>query len=385
MRLRRCDRYLLRQTLGPFLLALAGLSLFILLNLIMRVSELIADRGIGLTQLLRLLLFWMPEFIALAIPMAALFATFLGLGRLEHDREIMALESIGVSLRRILLPLLVAAIGASVLTFAISNWAVPASKQAAQRIYREILFSQSVPRISANTFFTGSNDQYFYVRQYNADDGSVDDVLIYDVTGRLFPQAESRVTMITADSGTWTGEDWELSAGRVYGFDRDGVLSYSGTFEELIIPVAQTADQIWAQSKTPSEMGIGELMARIQRARESGLPTNVSVVELHQRFALPLSAVLFVLVGGVVSLMFGSKNRSTGIIIGLLIIGLYQGTYFGLQVLGRSGVMNPVVAAWIPNVLFGLIGLLLFALVDRLASRDMWNRLRNRLPFLTTM
>lgn len=385
MSLRRCDRYLLRQMLGPFFLALAGLSLFILLNLILRLSELMVDRGIGTIQLLRLLIFWMPELIAWAIPMSALFAVFLGLGRMDHDREIMALESIGVSLRRVLLPLLIASVGLSFVTFAVYNWAMPASKNAAQRTYREILFTQSVPRISANTFFTGSNNQYFYVRQYDADDGSVHDVLIYDVSGRLFPQADSQITMVTADSGIWDGDNWDLSDGKVYGFDREGSLIYSGTFEELTIPVTQTADQIWSQSKSPSEMGILELVDRIERARASGLPINESIVELHQRFALPLSAMLFVLVGGTLSLMFGSRNRSTGIIIGLLIIGLYQGTYFWMQALGRRGAMNPVIAAWIPNLLFGLIGLLLYLRVDRLASRDMWNRLRNRLPFLASL
>jgi LPS export ABC transporter permease LptF len=385
MRLRRFDRYLLRQMVGPFLLALAGLSLFILLNLILRLSELMVDRGVTLLQLLRLLTFWMPELIAWAIPMAALFAVFLGLGRMEHDREIMALESMGVSLRRVLLPLLMAAVGLSFLTFAVYNWAMPASKHAAQNTYREIVFSQSVPRISANTFFTGQSDQYFYVRQYNADTGSMQDVLIYDVGGRLFPQAESRITMVTATSGLWSGDTWQLSSGRMYGFDREGVLVYSGTFDELSIPVAQTAIELWAQSKSPSEMGIRELMERIERARASGLATNESIVELHQRFALPLSALLFVLVGGAVSLMFGSKNRSTGIIIGLLIIGMYQGSYFWMQTLGRRGAMHPVVAAWVPNLLFGLVGLLLFVRVDRLASRDMWNRLRNRLPFLAVL
>ena len=385
MSLRRCDRYLLRQMLGPFFLALAGLSLFILLNLILRLSELMVDRGIGIGQLLRLLIFWMPELIAWAIPMSALFAVFLGLGRMDHDREIMALESIGVSLRRVLLPLLIASVGLSFLTFAVYNWAMPASKNAAQRTYREILFTQSVPRISANTFFTGSNNQYFYVRQYDADDGAVHDVLIYDVSGRLFPQAESQITMVTADSGTWDGDNWNLSSGKMVGFNREGDLIYSGTFDELTIPVTQTADQIWSQSKSPSEMGIRELLARIGRARTSGLPINESIVELNQRFALPMSAFLFVLVGGTLSLMFGSRNRSTGIIIGLLIIGLYQGTYFWMQALGRRGAMNPTLAAWIPNLLFGLIGLLLYLRVDRLASRDMWNRLRSRLPFLANL
>lgn len=385
MSLRRCDRYLLRQMLGPFLLALAGLALFILLNLILRLSELMVDRGIGLQQLLRLLILWMPELIAWAIPMAALFAMFLGLGRLDHDREIMALESIGVSLRRILLPLLIAAVGLSMVTFVVYNWAMPASKQAVQRTYREILFTHTLPRISVNTFFTGPNDQHFYVRRYDADDGSVHDVLIYDVSGRLFPQAESQITMVTADSGTWTGEDWKLLDGHVYGFNQEGILIYSGTFEEMNIPVGQTADQIWAHSKSPSEMGILELAARIDRARDSGLPASAFIVEFHQRFALPLSAVLFVLVGGTVSLMFGSRSRSTGIIIGMLLIGLYQGAFLWTQAMGRRGVMDPVLAAWIPNLLFGLVGILLLFSVDRLASRDMWNRLRNRLPFLTSL
>ncbi len=385
MILRRCDRYLLRQMVGPFFLALAGLALFILLNLILRLSDLMVDRGIGIVQMLRLLILWMPELVAWAIPMAALFAVFLGLGRMEHDREIMAFESIGVSLRRILRPLLLASVALSLVTFAVYNWAMPASKQAAEETYRQILFTQSLPRISANTFFTGNSDQYFYVRQYDADDGSVRDVMIYDVSGRLFPQAQSRITLLTAASGMWIDENWELSSGHVYGFDDEGRLTYSGTFENLTLPVGQTVNQIWSQSKSPSEMGIGELLDRIARARASGLPTNESVVELHQRFALPLSAILFVLVGGTISLMFGSKNRSTGIIIGLLIIGLYQGTYFWMQALGRRGAMQPVLAAWIPNLLFGIIGGLLLARVDRLASRDMWNRLRSRLPFLTTL
>lgn len=384
MKLRRCDRYLLRQMLGPFVLAFAGLALFILLNLILQFSNLMVNRGTGLTQLIRLIVLWMPGLLSWAIPMAALFAVFLGLGRMEHDREIMALESIGVSLRRILLPLLIASLGVSFVTFAIYNWVMPASQNAAQRTYREILMSQPVPRISANTFFTGSNEQYYYVRQYNDEDGSVNDVLIYDVSGQLFPQAEASITMVTAGSGTWINETWQLSAGRVVAFDRDGVLIFSSTFDEMTIPVGQTADQIWAASKSPSEMRIAELTNRLAQARASGLPTAEVTVELHQRFALPLSTFLFVLVAGTVSLMFGSKSRSTGIIVGLLIIGLYQGAYFYLQTLGRQGVMEPRLAAWAPNVLFGLAGLVLYLRVDRLASRDTWARLRNRLPFLTS-
>ncbi|MCK4394806.1 LptF/LptG family permease, partial [Candidatus Bipolaricaulota bacterium] len=103
MIIRRCDRYVLREMSGPFLISLFGLLLFILLNLILSLSDLMVDRGVGITTLMRLLLLKMPSLLVLALPVSGLFATFLGLGRLVHDREVMALEAAGISLRRILL------------------------------------------------------------------------------------------------------------------------------------------------------------------------------------------------------------------------------------------------------------------------------------------
>ncbi len=128
--LRRCDRYILREALGPFLLALAGLVLFILLNVILSLSDLMVDRGVSMTTLLRLVLLKIPSLLVVAVPMSALFATFLGLGRMGHDREVLALESLGIPLRRILLPLLLAAAFVGVADFALYNWLVPASEAA---------------------------------------------------------------------------------------------------------------------------------------------------------------------------------------------------------------------------------------------------------------
>ena len=379
---RRCDRYLIRETVGPFLLALAGLTLFILLNIILAISYLMVDHGIGLGTFLRLILLQVPGVLVLAVPMAALFATFLGLGRLGHDREIMALESIGISLRRVLLPLIVAAAVIGVGDFLLYNWGVPAAQRAYQEAFRGIIFSQSVPRISANQFFRGVQDQFFYVRRYNADEKTMDDVFIYDITGRLFPQAGSRVTILTAEAGVWNDPVLELTGGRAYGFDLDGVLVYSGGFERLTIPMEQNIEDVFARSKTPSEMGIGELLARIETARESGQRTSEYAVELHMKIALPVATIVFVLLGGTIGLIFGTQSRAVGIVISLALVGIFQGLLFLTQTFGQRGAMHAALAAWLPNIAFGAIGAVLFLGVDRLASRNLWNRLRRSLPFL---
>ena len=181
MVIRRCDRYVLREMIGPFLLSLFGLLLFILLNLILSLSDLMVDRGVGVGALIRLLVLKMPGLLILALPVSGLFATFLGLGRLVHDREVMAFEAAGISLRRILLPLLLAAFLIGAVDFALYNWAVPSSEHAYQQALRGIIFRQGVPHVRANTFFKGPEGQFFYVRRYDEETGSLRWVLVYDI------------------------------------------------------------------------------------------------------------------------------------------------------------------------------------------------------------
>jgi len=386
MTLRRCDRYLLREMVGPFVLALVGLLLFLLLNIILSLTPLMVDRGIGMSTLLRLVILQLPKLFVLAVPMAALFATFLGLGRLMHDREIMAFESIGISLRRILMPLIIAAAVISAFDFAINNWAAPASQRAFQRTYLEVVFRQSVPRITPNAIFSGPDNLFFYVRRYDANTRTLHDVLIYDTQGDLFPvvsESETQIALITAETAEWTEETWDLEAGRTYGFDAAGKLVYSGRFEWLSIPVDRSVEQILSQSRSPDEMGISELLARVEQASKTGQRAEPYVLEIHHKISLPLATIVFVLLGGALSFAFGARGRAVGIIAALLLISVFTGLLWWTQALGQRGAMHPALAAWLPNLLFGGLGLLLFLRVDRLASRDLLKRLRRFVPFLS--
>jgi len=388
MTLRRCDRYLLREMTGPFALALVGLLLFLLLNIVLSLTPLMVDRGVGMSTLLRLVILEIPKLFVLAVPMAALFATFLGLGRLMHDREIMAFESIGIPLRRLLLPLIVAAAAVSAVDFTINNWAAPASERAFQRTYLEVVFRQSVPRITPNAIFSGPDNLFFYVRRYDANTRTLYDVLIYDTEGDLFPavpEAEAQVALITAETGTWTEKTWELEGGRTYGFDDEGRLVYSGGFELLSIPVDRSVEEILSQARSPDEMGIGELLARVEQASRTGQRAESYVLEIHHKIALPLTTIVFVLLGGTLSFTFGARGRAVGIIASLLLISVFTGLLWWTQALGQRGAMPPALAAWLPNLLFGGLGLLLFLRVDRLASRDLLKRLRRFVPFLALL
>ena len=84
-----------------------------------------------------------------------------------------------------------------------------------------------------------------------------------------------------------------------------------------------------------------------------------------------------------VSLVFSPRSRSAGIVLGLLLVGLFQGALWWTQTLGRRGVIDTTLAAWIPNIVFGGLGLILFLRVDRLANRVLWSRLRMRISWFS--
>ena len=383
--LRRCDRYLLRETVGPFFLALAALVLFILLNIILSLSDLMVDRGVGMLDMLRLVAFKVPNLLIVAVPMSALFATFLGLGRMGHDREIVAYESLGIPLRRVLLPLLGAAALVTVVDFAVYNWVVPLSEAAYEQQLQDIIFREGIPRVTSNTFFRGQDGQVFYIRRYDEGTGRLYDVMVYDTTGRLFPQAGTRITQITATEGEWSGDGWTLYAGHVYGFDSEGRLAYSGAYDTLDIPLDQTVEQIMSYQLSPTQLSLGELQTVIRQAKQNGQNVAEYVVEKHLKLALPLATVVFTLFGGAISLAYGARSRASGIVVGLLVVGLFQGLLWWTQTLGRRGAMNPTLAAWLPDIAFGGLGVLLYINVDRLASRDIWSKIRSRIPFFSLL
>jgi LPS export ABC transporter permease LptG len=381
MMIHRCDRYILSEMVGPFLVSLGGLLLFIVLNLILSLSDLMVDRGVSISALINLLMLKLPSLLVLALPVSGLFATFLGLGRLVHDREVIAFQAAGISLRRLLIPLVIAATILAGGDFALYNWAVPSSEHLYQQTLRSIIFRGGVPHVRANTFFKGQEGEFFYVRSYDEKTNVLQDVLVYDITGDLFPQAKTAVTIITAKTGLWKGSSWALDEGKVYGYDQEGNLIYNGNFKSLNIATAQLDSQFLFGSRTPSEMTIQELRNQIALLRRSGSSVDDLIVECNLKAAMPVATIVFVLFGGAASLIFGWRSRAVGIVIGFLLVGLFQGALLWTQTLGRRGIISPPLGAWLPDIIFGAIGICLFIKLDRLTSSHLWKQIKRVIPF----
>lgn len=375
------DRYLLRELAFPFIIALVGFLIFILLNLILGLRDFMLDRSIDLWTILKLLSYQLPFFLVLSLPVATLFAIFLALGRLSHDREIIALQASGLSLKRIVLPILLLSLFVSGFDLFLNDRMVPWANYQYQSLIRQLILRRSTPQIQDNTFFKDSAGRFFYVKRYDRKTEELQGIMVYDMAGAEYlPELGGRYPhVIVADAGSWDGEVWRLQDGVIHKYDDRGHLQYEMRFATLAINVGGGLEQLFLGSRTPQEMSLSELAQKIKVLRESGLQAEGLIVEFHSKLAIPLAGFIFALFGAPLSLIFSTRSRAAGIVLGVLFVGLFQGSLIWTETLGKRGIIPPALSAWLPNIIFGGLGLLLFSIMDRASQLDLRERLRRML------
>lgn len=363
----RLDRYLWRELWPPFGVAVFAFLVFIGLQLVLSLSDVLFARGVGAGEMLRLLLYKLPSLATLALPAGVLLAIVLALGRLASDRELLAFQAMGYPLRRLLLPFLAFGALASACSFALGEFAVPVAEAAYRRELLSILYQGEVPAVQEEVFFRGSEGGLYYVRRY--DGACAQDVVMYDLGGQVFPESGPFPAVVTAGEGRFLGGDLELWDGRVLRFSADGGLEEVVRFERLVLAVGEEAEQLLLGGRTPSEMSLRELRARIDLLRRGGLDPRNLVVEYHSKLAVALAAFVFALFGAPLGALLGQRGRAMGAIAGFLVAAAAQGLFLWARILARRGFLPPFLGGWLPHIVFGLFGVVLLCSIDRLRLR----------------
>ena len=391
--LKLLDRYMLRQLLFPFLITTFGFLIFVLLFLIGNFSTWLIEGILPTDEMLLLLMYQIPQLTVLALPVSTLFAIFLSIGRMGHDREIIAMQSGGISLRRIILPLLIFGLLMSGIDLWLSNTIVPQGNRAfSQHQWQLFVNPRSTPDIRTQTYFKGGEkDLYFYVQNDRTENGVqiLEGVMIYDQTNELQFRGSGGPypRLITSESAEWRGSQWILYNGQIHNINQFGLVTEIIQFEQEIIDLSQTQLISFSSSqKRPDEMNLGELSAHIAKLGGAGLSNEKLVVDFHLKIAIPLMCLIVALFGAPLALLIGTRGRAIGIILAVLLVLIYQGLLFWTaQILGYRGDINPVLGAWLPNMLFGLIGIYFVLIANRFGRLDLLARIKRVIPFALSM
>ena len=355
--MRLIDSYLLKEILFPFLFGIAAFTSIISGSTVLfhLVSSAI-KYGFGALDTLQIFIYKLPGIISVTLPMAILLATILVIGRLSADLEVLALRSAGVSVIRILIPILSVGLVVSLINIIFNEIVVPKANYHSELLLNTL--KQTNISIKENVNLTQYDDNGFPLRIINVreiNQKSLQDITIaeYDM-GRL-----SRV--IRSKTGAWD------PMGRWIFFDGNMHVFLQSSAEELMVinfkkEVINLNINPYEFSKAPKkfdEMNAKELKLLIQKEKTLGKNITELLVHYYVKFALPFACLIFTMIGSAVSFQPHRRSSTVGMGLSILIILFYYIVYSIGLALGINNVIHPILAAWLPNISIGLASMFL--------------------------
>jgi LPS export ABC transporter permease LptG len=371
------DRYILRELGSPFALGLAIFTLFLVIDRIYHLTDLVITKGVPFHLVVQLLVFTLPSFMAQTLAMAFLVAVLLAGGRLAGDLEIVAFKSAGVSIVRLFRPVLVAGLAVGVVTAALTLVVNPFANAEFQRQLYEMLRTRAVSGLKERVFSTSFGNVVIYVEDISASQVALRGMLVSDerdpkltriITareGRLLTDTDSRrVTLRLLDGAVneadvmpaapvTLAKDETPPAGGAASAARYRYTNFSIYDMSLSVtsPFAGTNVE-----KPEKDLGLLALRARMRELDQDPHGRVPYETELHKRFALPLAALIFALVGFPLAVRSHRGGRSVALVGSLVILVCYYVLMTSFEGIALRMQMPPWIAIWTPNIVFAAIG-----------------------------
>lgn len=361
------DRYIFREISAPFFLGLSLFTFVLLIARLLRLIELVVNRGLPPWMIVRLLAYILPGFLEITVPMALLLAILVAFGRLSSDSEITALRSSGVSLYQLMPAVATFALLATVATAGLSMLARPWGNRALRAAMYELVRTRASAGLKPQVF----NDEFpglvIYTDHIDATADRLEHVLIADER-----DAQQRNTIfaregyMVSDPATQTIV-LRLRDGRIHTIEAGTEAEYQTEFEsyDVNLDLRQEDGSRRTRDRDPKEMTLGELWDVIATKRAAGQRVAGELVEVHRKFSIPAACLVFALIAAPLGIQPGRAVRSRGFTLSLLAIFIYYVFLSTGQALAERGVVPAVVGLWLPNVLFAVVGISVFRRVAR--------------------
>jgi LPS export ABC transporter permease LptF/LPS export ABC transporter permease LptG len=296
----------------------------------------------------------LPQVIYLMLPLSILVATLVNFSLLTKTNQVTAIKAVGISLYRISVPVLVVSAMLSAGMFILGDQYLPETNQRQDALRNEIKGepAQTYFRPDRQWIFGEANRIYNY-RFFDPDHNVFASISVFDF------DAQFRMTRrIFAARAFWEPHihQWILEDGWVRMLQGNRVTQYK-PFSVATFPGLTERPSYFKKDVRPSEqMSAIELRHYIQSLQQSGFDVVRLSVQFYRKFSYPLIAFVVALIGIPFSFSVGRKGALSGIALSLLIAILYWSTSSLFEAMGNLSQLPPAIAAWSPDILFGLGG-----------------------------
>jgi lipopolysaccharide export system permease protein len=389
------DRYILKSLVGPFFLSFATIVFVLVLQFLAGFSDRFLGKGIGLADIVELVVLQSAWMVVFAVPMAVLVSVIMTYGAMTNNSEITVLRASGLSLFRLAAPVLVVAALLTLFVERFNNVVLPEANYRARVLMADIVRAKPAFGLTENAFSSFIDGYSIFVKDTDEASREMRGVLLYDLTRPGYR------TMVSAERGLigfagndrylimtlYNGEIHEMrypslagyrtmsfarhrlvfeSSG--FGFTRSGESRFRGDARDLSATELLAAAR--QQERKIKVAGNPALFAENDRQRLAAEQVlyNRYMTEYHKKYALPVACLVFALAGVPLGVLARRGGFGAGAGLSLLFFVLYWSMVITGEKLAERGILDPAAASWSGDVILALVAFLMIHRLNGLVA-----------------
>jgi len=365
----------------PFVINLLFFNFIFLLTKILDITNMIVNYRISLFDVMLLLIYSMPHFLEFVIPMSVMTTVLLTFFRLSSDNEIVALKAGGISIYKLLPPVLLFCLIGCMLTGFMTIYGLPWGRLSFKKLTYEVASSNVNVGMKERTFNDNFEGVMLYMNKIDLKNKALIDIFIED------QRTKNIISTIVAPRGEIYSEPdkllfhLRLHNGTINQVDIENKTVHSITFDTYDINLDLKKSVTTKKGrKDEKEMSIAELNKYLKDTVNKDAKYYAALIEFHRKFSIPFACFALGLLGVPLGVQSKSAKRAFGLCFGLIFFLLYYLMLSAGWVFGETGVYPPLIGMWMPNIVIGGIGLYLFVRTanDRPVIIDSFLNLFNR-------
>jgi len=348
--MRTLRNYILRESVMPFLLSLAVMTSAFLLGNLIRLANMVINKGVSLGLVGKVFLYYIPFFLTYTLPISSLVAVILTFSRFSADNEILAIRANGIHLRRLLAPALVIGIILSLFAIILNIQVIPYAYQKQRELLKEMGTKNPTALLEAGTFISDFKDQILFI--YRIEGNHMYNVRIYQ------PQPDGKMTRtITAKEGEFTqipGEN-KIKLKLINGTSDEPDLEnpsnfYKLKFNTFFRTLDLMADGDKKVEKKPKGMTLKEVRDKIKELNGMGIDATPMIIEFHRKLSWSFSVLVFIMVGMPIAVVTHRREKTANIALALLCAAAYYLLTLGCEALCVQKLTPIELTMWMPNI-----------------------------------
>jgi len=349
--MRLLDRYIVRECVKVLTMCLVVfIGIYVIVDLFEKLSRFLeAHAGVGL--IFRYYLFRLPKILTEVLPVAVLLACVLSLGGLARNNEVLAMKMGHIGALRIALPCIGVGLAASVVAWVTVEYVAPPASERAINIERVEVRRLPAYRITRDSdiWYRAQDDRFVHISLIETQSGIIRGMSIFELSPNF-----DLLRRIDAREASFGAQEWTVRNGYQLELDQNPIRITP--FKQMVVPLKERPEEFARVARSPEEMSYIQLREYIGRLVKSGVSATRYLVDLHAKIATALVSLIMAILG----VSFGLRTGRSGVMIWVGFCIPIGFLYYMLLVLGfslgRGGALPPLVAAWLPNLVFGVAG-----------------------------